>query len=76
MKALKAADAVFEGTMKELGKSDKDGDFTTPEAKLDDLVKQYLETNKLQKSDYAKAYAAVAKTDDGKSLINKSYKGE
>jgi len=76
MKALKAADAVFEGTMKELGKSDKDGDFTTPEAKLDDLVKQYLETNNLQKSDYAKAYAAVAKTDDGKSLINKSYKGE
>jgi hypothetical protein len=30
----------------------------------------------MKKSDYAKAYAAVAKTDAGKDLITKSYKGE
>ena len=76
MKALKAADAVFEGAMKELGKSDVTGDFTSPADKLDSLVKSYMDDNKLAKSDYAKAYAAVAKTEDGKSLINKSYKGE
>jgi hypothetical protein len=32
--------------------------------------------NNMKKSDYAKAYAAVAMTDKGKALINKSYKGE
>jgi hypothetical protein len=35
-----------------------------------------MDQNKMKKGDYAKAYAAVAKTDEGKALINKSYKGE
>jgi hypothetical protein len=76
MEALKAADAAFDASMQEFGKSDVDGDFTSPTDKLDALVKSYMDDNQLKKSDFAKAYAAVAKTDEGKSLINKSYKGE
>ena len=76
MAALKAADAAFEAAMQEFGKSDVDGEFATSADKLDALVKSYMDDNQLKKSDYAKAYAAVAKTDEGKTLINKSYKGE
>lgn len=76
MAALKAADKAFEAAMQEFGKSDVDGEFATAADKLDALVKSYMDTNQLKKSDYAKAYAAVAKTDEGKALINKSYKGE
>jgi hypothetical protein len=76
MAALKAADAAFEAAMQEFGKSDVDGEFATSADKLDTLVKSYMDDNQLKKSDYAKAYAAVAKTDEGKTLINKSYKGE
>jgi len=35
-----------------------------------------MSENEMKKGDYAKAYAIVAKTDEGKALINKSYKGE
>lgn len=76
MAALKAADAAFDAAMQEFGKSDVDGEFATSADKLDALVKSYMDENQLKKSEYAKAYAAVAKTDEGKSLINKSYKGE
>ena len=76
MEALKAADAAFEAAMQEFGKSDVDGEFATSADKLDALVKSYMDDNQLKKSEYAKAYAAVAKTEEGKSLINKSYKGE
>ena len=76
MVALKAADAAFEAAMQEFGKSDVDGEFATSADKLDALVKSYMDDNQLKKSEYAKAYAAVAKTDEGKTLINKSYKGE
>lgn len=76
MEALKAADAAFAAAMQEFGKSDVDGEFATAADKLDALVKRYMDENQLKKSEYAKAYAAVAKTDEGKSLINKSYKGE
>lgn len=76
MAALKAADAAFEAAMQEFGKSDVDGEFATSADKLDALVKSYMDDNQLKKSDYAKAYAAIAKTDEGKTLINKSYKGE
>ena len=76
MEALKAADKTFSETMKELGKSDADGEFASSSDKLDALVKSYMGDNKMKKSDYAKAYALVAKTEEGKSLINKSYKGE
>lgn len=76
MGVLKAADKAFGTSMEEVGKADVDGEFTTAADKLDALVKSYLDTNELKKSDYAKAYAAVAKTDEGKALITKSYKGE
>ena len=76
MEALKAADAAFEAAMQEFGKSDVDGEFATSADKLDTLVKSYMDKNQLKKSEFAKAYAAVAKTDEGKTLINKSYKGE
>tara|TARA_R110001583_G_scaffold58801_2_gene175043 strand:+ start:4500 stop:5300 length:801 start_codon:yes stop_codon:yes gene_type:complete len=76
MQALKAADAVFGQNMAEVGKSDAEGEFTTASDKLDALVKSYMDTNKMKKSEHALAYAAVAKTDEGKALITKSYKGE
>ena len=76
MEMLKAADAAFEASMQEFGKSDVDGEFATSADKLDALVKSYMDDNQLKKSDFAKAYAAVAKTDEGRTLINKSYKGE
>ena len=76
MAALKAADAAFDAAMQEFGKSDVDGEFATSADKLDALVKSYMDEHQLKKSEYAKAYAAVAKTDAGKTLINKSYKGE
>jgi hypothetical protein len=76
MAALKAADKLFEGTMSEFGKSDVDGEFASANDKIDALVKNYMEEHKLKKSEYAIAYAAVAKTDEGKALIAKSYKGE
>jgi hypothetical protein len=76
MAALKAADKLFEGTMAEFGKSDVDGEFTSANDKMDALTKAYMEEHGMKKSQYAVAYAAVAKTDEGKALINKSYKGE
>jgi len=76
MAALKAADKLFEGTMTEFGKSDVDGEFTSANDKMDALTKAYMEEHGMKKSQYAVAYAAVAKTDEGKALINKSYKGE
>jgi len=76
MEALKAADKAFADKMEEFGKSDADGDFSSSADKLDALVKSYMDEHKLKKSEYAKAYAAVAKTDEGKALITKSYKGD
>ena len=76
MEALKAADATFAESMEEVGKSDADGEFATAADKMESLVKSYMDENKMKKGEYAKAYAAVAKTDEGKTLINKSYKGE
>jgi hypothetical protein len=76
MEALKAADATFAESMEEVGKSDAAGEFATAADKMESLVKSYMDENKMKKGEYAKAYAAVAKTDEGKALINKSYKGE
>lgn len=76
MNVLKAADAMYAGKMEEVGKSDADGEFASAADALDALVKSYMDDNQMKKSEYAKAYAAVAKTDNGKTLINKSYKGE
>ena len=67
MEALKAADATFAESMEEVGKSDADGEFATAADKMESLVKSYMDENKMKKGDYAKAYAAVAKTDEGKA---------
>ena len=74
MAILRAADKLFEETMTEVGKSDANGDFVSANDKMDVLVKSYMEEHQLKKSQYAVAYAAVAKTDEGKALIAKSYK--
>ena len=74
--ALKAADKLFEASMTEFGKSDVDGEFTSANDKIEALVKSHMEEHGMKKSQYAQAYAAVAKTDEGKALISKSYKGE
>ena len=71
MEALKAADAAFEQKMTELGKSDVSGDFDDADAKLDAMAKAYASDKQVS---YAKAYAAVIKTDDGKALIKEVYK--
>lgn len=76
VEALKAADAAFAAAMGEVGKSGVDGSFASAKDEMDALVKSYMDENGIKKSEWAKAYAAVAKTDIGKSLINKSYKGE
>lgn len=69
--ALEAADKAFEDKMQEFGKSATDGEFTTVKDKLDHMVKSYADEHKV---DTYKAYAEVAKTAEGKALINKSYK--
>ena len=76
MKSLKAADSVFGSSMEELGKSNAETEYANSETKLEALVKSYMDENKMNKGDYHKAYAAIAKTDEGRSLINKRYKGE
>lgn len=76
MAALMAADKLFEAQMAEIGKKTGEEEMSSAKEKLDVLVKNYMAENKLKKSDYALAYAAVANTEAGRDLINKSYKGE
>jgi len=76
VEALKSADAALGASMSEIGEASVEADMASSSDKLDTLVKSYMDENSLPKSDYAKAYAAVAKTDEGKALINKLYKGE
>ena len=73
IEALMAADKAFADKMEELGKSDVDGEFSSANDKLEHMVKSHMDENNLT---YAKAYAAVAKTEEGKTLIAKAYKGE
>lgn len=76
MEALAAADKAFADKMEEFGKADVDGDFSSASDKVEHMVKSHMEENGLAKKDYAKAYAAVAKTEEGRNLIAKAYKGE
>lgn len=69
--ALEAADKAFADKMEEFGKSSATGEFATPKDALDTMVKAYQDENKVG---YHKAYAEVAKTAEGKALINKTYK--
>lgn len=76
MEALAAADKAFADKMEEFGKADVDGDFSSASDKVEHMVKSHMEEKGLAKKDYAKAYAAVAKTEEGRNLIAKAYKGE
>lgn len=76
VEALKAADAAMGASMSEIGEASVEADMLSSSDKLDALVKSYMDENSLSKSQHAIAYAAVAKTDEGKALINKLYKGE
>ena len=76
MEALKACDASIGASMEEFGESNVDGEFANATSQMDSLVKSHMKENNLKQSEFAKAYAVVAKTDEGKSLINKTYKGE
>ena len=76
VEALKSADAALGASMSEIGEASVEADMLSSSDKLDALVKSYMDENNLAKKDHAKAYAAVAKTDEGKALINKLYKGE
>jgi len=76
VEALKAADAAMGASMSEIGEASVEADMLSSSDKLDALVKSYMDENSLAKKDHAKAYAAVAKTDEGKALITKLYKGE
>jgi hypothetical protein len=69
---LRAADAAFAGIYKEVGKTDAENDLKSPSEKLNDLVKAYQEEGK--EKDFYKAYAAVIKTAQGKSLLLETYK--
>lgn len=71
LEALMAADKLFEAQMEEVGKADVDGDMDDPQAKLDKMVDAYAVEHETTK---AQAYAKVAKTAEGKALINKTYK--
>ncbi|MCW4027735.1 MAG: hypothetical protein NWE76_09675 [Candidatus Bathyarchaeota archaeon] len=76
VEALKSADAALGASMSEIGEASVEADMASSSDKLDALVKSYMDDNNLAKKDHAKAYAAVAKTDEGKALISKLYKGE
>ena len=68
---LRAADAAFAGIYQEVGKTDAENDLKTPADKLNDIVKaRQVE----KKEDFYKAYAAVIKTAEGKSLLLETYK--
>ena len=68
---LRAADAAFAGIFQEVGKTDAENDLKTPADKLNDMVKSRQED---KKEDFYKAYAAVIKTAEGKSLLLETYK--
>jgi len=76
VEALKSADAALGASMSEIGEASVEADMLSSSDKLDALVKSYMDENNLANKDHAIAYAAVAKTDEGKALINKLYKGE
>jgi hypothetical protein len=66
---VKSADALFADKMEEAGDTSVDVDLLSAEDKVDAMVK-----NHMKEEGIAKAYAAIAKTEAGKALINETYK--
>ena len=70
LEALKAADAAFEAVMTEKGESDVDGDMSDPAKALEKRQKELMEEKGLTKE---AAMAELAKSKEGRDLINKAY---
>ena len=68
---MQALDNLFDEMTEEVGKSAAQGDMTDPSEKLDALAKAYASEHE---TTFAKAYAAVVKTDEGKALTKAIYK--
>ena len=71
MQALMAADAAFEAAMGEVGKKATAEDMSSPEDRMEELVKAYRKEHGVTSE---KAYAEVSKTDEGKVLVKEIYK--
>ena len=68
---LKSTDSLIEGLTEEVGKSDAQGDMQDPNDQLNALAKAHAAEHEIS---FAKAYAAVVKTDAGKALTKAIYK--
>ena len=72
MAMIAALDELFGEQMEEIGKSgSSDADLNDPTEKLNALAKKYSAEHDMT---FAKAYAAVVKTDAGKTLVKETYK--
>jgi hypothetical protein len=67
---MQALDNLFDEMTEEVGKSAAEGDMEDPNEKLNTLAKAYASEHD---TTFAKAYALVVKTDEGKALIKKAY---
>lgn len=67
---MQALDNLFDDMTEEVGKSAAQGDMEDPNEKLNALAKAYEAEHN---TTFAKAYAAIVKTDEGKALIKKAY---
>lgn len=68
MESLKAADQAMALAFKEEGKGPSGESMDDPEAALNKMVDEYAKTNS---TNFYKAYAAIVKTAEGKSLLKK-----
>tara|TARA_R100001086_G_scaffold134472_1_gene69947 strand:- start:313 stop:1056 length:744 start_codon:yes stop_codon:yes gene_type:complete len=71
MGVLKGADKAVEGFTQEFGKTEKGDGLTSAQEKMDALVAKKATDENIST---AKAYAAIAKTDEGKTLVKEIYK--
>ena len=71
LEILMAADKLFAELFKEKGSTDSENDMKTPDAKLDEMVKNYMVE---KKTNFYDAYAKVIKTVDGKALLQETRK--
>lgn len=67
---MQALDNLFDEMTEEVGKSAAQGDMEDPNEKLNALAKAYEAEHN---TTFAKAYAAIVKTDEGKALVKKAY---
>lgn len=73
MEFLAALDAAIGANFEEFGKSDAEGDLGGAQEKLNKMVQEYKDQNKVS---FEKAFEAVSKTAEGKKLIAAHYNKE